>query len=448
MSYDKEYLFENKNGVWYYNRKIPIDVTRVFGGRKVMKSLKTKNRAVAVEKARRMNELYEDEWAHLLSSGGENPTQTHKLAVRQAQNLNVRYFTSQELLVSGKYEDVINRLSFLEKEKVKPESLVMTALVGSVSKPVMKISNAEDLFFDKIMAQRKISLSSSKYRVWKNRYLRVIKKFIELNGDLLMTEIERHHGVALYDYWLKRVMPKKGKAIKPATASKELGTISSFYNSYFKHVEGVTSDRINPFRGLYYEDLEEETRSPFPLEAIQEMISSDKLLKLNFEARMIFLAFIDTGARPTELCGLEPEDIVLNTDVPYIDIVPRATRGLKTRVGSKRKVPLVGVALEAFKKFPKGFKRYKFNEMVLCAVAGKFIKMNEFKTSDDLTFYSIRHSFVDRMEMNGMEQEFRHRMVGHKLSEQEYGKGGSLKFKRDKLKAIELDFNKKLFKRN
>lgn len=73
MSYDKEYLFENKNGVWYYNRKIPIDVTRVFGGRKVMKSLKTKNRAVAVEKARRMNDLYEDEWAHLLSSGGENP---------------------------------------------------------------------------------------------------------------------------------------------------------------------------------------------------------------------------------------------------------------------------------------------------------------------------------------------------------------------------------------
>ena len=199
---------------------------------------------------------------------------------------------------------------------------------------------------------------------------------------------------------------------------------------------------------MNYEELEEETRPPFPLKAIQEMVSSDKLLKLNFEARMIFLAFIDTGARPTELCGLEPEDIVLNTDVPYTNIVPRATRGLKIKVGSKRKVPLIGVALEALKKFPKGFKKYKFNEMVLCAAAGKFIKMNEFKTSDNLTFYSIRHSFVDRMEMNGMEQEFRHRMVGHKLSEQEYGDGGSLKFKRDKLKAIELEFNKKLFIRN
>ena len=85
-------------------------------------------------------------------------------------------------------------------------------------------------------------------------------------------------------------------------------------------------------------------------------------------------------------------------------------------VGSKRKAPLVAVVLKAFKKFPKGFKRYKFNEVLLCAAAGKLIKTNEFKTSDDLTFYSIRHSFVDRMEMNGMEQEFRHRMVGHKLN--------------------------------
>lgn len=117
----------------------------------------------------------------------------------------MRYFTSEELLVAGKYKDVINRVSFLEEVKEKPESLVTVALVGSVNKPVMKISNAEDLFFDKIMAQRKISLSTSKYRVWKNRYLRVIKKFIDLNGDLLMTEIERRHGVALYDYWLKRV---------------------------------------------------------------------------------------------------------------------------------------------------------------------------------------------------------------------------------------------------
>lgn len=61
MSYDKEYLYENKKGVWYYHRKIPIEVTRVFGGRRVMKSLKTINHDIAVEKAKRMNELYEDE---------------------------------------------------------------------------------------------------------------------------------------------------------------------------------------------------------------------------------------------------------------------------------------------------------------------------------------------------------------------------------------------------
>lgn len=101
-------------------------------------------------------------------------------------------------------------------------------------------------------------------------------------------------------------MGKNGVAVKPATASKELQSISSFYNSYFKHIEGVGGNRQNPFRGLNFEDVEDETRPPFPLEIIQKMLTSDKLLKLNFEGRMIYLAFIDSGARPTELCGLEP----------------------------------------------------------------------------------------------------------------------------------------------
>lgn len=72
MSNDKEYLYENKKGVWYYHRKLPIEVARIFSGRRVMKTLKTKNHAIAVEKAERMNELFEDEWANLLSTGKKN----------------------------------------------------------------------------------------------------------------------------------------------------------------------------------------------------------------------------------------------------------------------------------------------------------------------------------------------------------------------------------------
>lgn len=57
---------------------------------------------------------------------------------------------------------------------MKPISLETATLVGAVSEPIVKISEAQTLYFDKIMGQREISLSDSKYRVWKNRYLRVI----------------------------------------------------------------------------------------------------------------------------------------------------------------------------------------------------------------------------------------------------------------------------------
>lgn len=115
MKKPNEYLSQNKNGTWYYQRRVPTDVARIAGGKQIIKTLKTKNYAIAVEKASRMNALFEDEWAHVLASGGVNPGQTHKLAVKKAQNLNVQYFEGEQLLVANKFEDVINRIAYLEE---------------------------------------------------------------------------------------------------------------------------------------------------------------------------------------------------------------------------------------------------------------------------------------------------------------------------------------------
>ena len=65
---------------------------------------------------------------------------------------------------------------------------------------------------------------------------------------------------------------------------------------------------------------------------------------LHPQAQLIVLVLIETGCRPSEIANLEPQDIHLDVDVPYISICAKENRELKTR-SSKRDIPLVGVAL-------------------------------------------------------------------------------------------------------
>jgi len=43
---------------------------------------------------------------------------------------------------------------------------------------------------------------------------------------------------------------------------------------------------------------------------------------LNDQARAALYAIAETGAGPAEQVGLEPENIHLDADIPYIEIVP------------------------------------------------------------------------------------------------------------------------------
>jgi integrase len=52
----------------------------------------------------------------------------------------------------------------------------------------------------------------------------------------------------------------------------------------------------------------------------------------------------DSGIRLGEAVGLVKFDIILDGDIPHVNISPHAWRRLKTK-GSQRCVPLVGKAL-------------------------------------------------------------------------------------------------------
>jgi integrase len=217
----------------------------------------------------------------------------------------------------------------------------------------------------------------------------------------------------------------------------------TLYGAYFKY--NGQRDRPNPFAGFNFEERgPKRKRPPFPTEHITGVIMKPgSLAGLNEQARGILLASIETGSRPSEIANLMPGDIRLGDAVPHIIIQPRHDpndpREVKTDT-SERTIPLVGIALEVFKKFPNGFRRYRDNEEAASAAINKYLRENELMPSGKHTLYGFRHSLEDRMKLAGLGDDVRRMLLGHKVNREAYGTD-PLEWKQKELLKIALPFD-------
>ncbi|MBB4273998.1 hypothetical protein [Rhizobium mongolense] len=227
-----------------------------------------------------------------------------------------------------------------------------------------------------------------------------------------------------------------------ASGNKDIGNLRVLYSSYFK--QGV-KDVQNPFEKLSFSEKVKNKRPPFKTDWIAERIlAPGALAGLNDEARAIVLVLVETGCRPSEVANLKPQQIVLDFPIPYISVEPSLDsdepREIKTS-SSIREIPLVGVALEAMKKFPSGFPRYLDKGSSLSATLNKLFRGNGLFPTPRHKIYSLRHSFEDRAKEAGLDTEMRYLLMGHSIDRPEYGEGGSLVWKRHGLAKMALPFD-------
>lgn len=148
----------------------------------------------------------------------------------------------------------------------------------------------------------------------------------------------------------------------------------------------------------------------------------------------------DTGARPSELVGLNPEngDIRLDTAILNIDIRPESKKGLKTPY-SERKIPLTGASLFAFQQLPNGFDHYYRKSDLLSATLNKYLKENSLLPTKKHCVYSLRHSFEDRLTAVEPPDKVQAALMGHKYDRPRNGDGPSLEQKKKWLDKICFD---------
>ena len=272
-----------------------------------------------------------------------------------------------------------------------------------------------------------------------------------------MDQITREDALKLYNFWNSRITKGaiyKGKLkyYSPTAGNRELGDMRLLYKSYFQYVgnNDLADDTVNPFRGLRFKDRKKK-RASFTPEWIEQKILNPELMKsLNRDARLIIYALIETGCRPSEICNIQAPNIHLDADIPHIEISTAgagiegmAAREIKTRT-SHRKIPLVGVSLEAFKYRPKGFSRYFDKEDSFSQTVLKYFRANHLLPTENHFIYSFRHSYENRLKTAKVDYELRCYLFGHSSGRPDYG-DIDLKLIQSILEKNKLSFDSQLF---
>ena len=161
---------------------------------------------------------------------------------------------------------------------------------------------------------------SNKDKVFHRGAERNIKSVIDVLGDRPVDEYASSDAASYRDYLLK-------KGLTTNSVKRNFSTIRSIINLCIQE-HGL--DCKNAFSRVYLPDLDDsKKRKPIPIENIRKIQQDCK--QQDDEARWLVALISDTGMRLSEAAGLHINDIILDEDIPYINLTPHPWRSLKTR---------------------------------------------------------------------------------------------------------------------
>ena len=120
--------------------------------------------------------------------------------------------------------------------------------------------------------------------------------------------------------------------LSASSVKRNFSTIRSIVNLTITE-QGL--DCINAFARTYMPDDDRQRRLPIPIDCIKS-IQAD-CHDADDDMRWVVALLGDTGMRLGEAVGLVKSDIILNGDIPHVNISPHVWRRLKTK-GSQRNV--------------------------------------------------------------------------------------------------------------
>ena len=440
MTIRRNHYLEQRGSTWYYVRRVPAQYRKVDTRRIIKKALRTDSLTIARNRRDAMMDADEHFWeTSLVNHEGitseDSPEMCrYRSARRRAVAVGFEFKPFSTLLNQEPIEAVLERVKTLDRNEIT--RLDTEAVLGTIEPPKDTIRDAFKLYCDKLSIAETSRKSPEQIVRWKATKSRAVEHFVALCGNLTMDEIARRHGRQFYDWWGERLRPdgSGGRTYRPNSANRELGNLRQLFREYWTY-QGE-EDRENPFRKLRFKNTPIDATPSFSDDWVRSKILKPYAFEgINAEAQIIAYTLIETGCRPSEIANLLPENICLDAEVPHIRIRPTAERELKS-VASRRDIPLIGVALEAMKRAPNGFPRYRDKSNSLSAALLKTFHTRGLMPTKKHRIYSFRHAFEKRMQEAGLDYGLRCTLMGHKNTRPQYGDGGSLEYRRNELLKI------------
>lgn len=313
--------------------------------------------------------------------------------------------------------------------------LVSTEL-GGVDRPVTKISDLVTEYKE-ASRSRLAGKTDDQRRRWQNPFDRAVKELLRVVPDKPAAAITRQDALSLEAVYLDRVAEGE---ILASTANKSLGFLRTLLRTHCKRYQlddnlafaelTVSGGRASKKRREFSEEW-----------LLINLLCAAPLPGTNSEIRDVLIIMAETGAGPSEITGALPHHFCVSDNIPHIQIREEG-RKLKNEF-RERDLVLVGPALEAARRHPEGFSRYR-NKPGFSDAANAYLRKNGLLPTAEHTVYSIRHSFQGRMRRaGGIDQYFQARMMGHSakkaMNRESYGDDLTLEQRLALMNVVRLD---------
>lgn len=435
-----EYLIE-RNGYYYYFRRVPKHLAHLDTRTHVKISLKTRDKAVARKRALTHNEAIEDYWRQLIVEPVSPGDDRYRAAVRLARLHGFAYRDIRDVARSSDIGAVVDRLlaeKQLSAEADDPE-LVRAALLGTVERPRVLLSEAFEIFRSRA-ADRLAGKTDHEIRKWENPRRAAMLNLVSVVGDIPIVEMKRKHAIDFQTWWISRV--EGGR--RAQTANRQFRFVRDILGRVVIACQLEDAIDVDSLFAKMHLSTNVVSRQPYEASFVQATIlNGDALAGMNAESRALVYMMADTGARVAEIFGLSEDDIFLDAEVPHIHIRKNEKRSLKT-AQSDRKIPLVGAALFAAQQFPAGLTRYSSADSASTQI-NKYFRENGLNPTKDHCLYSLRHTFKDRLRDVQAPEEVIDNLMGHKSRGPKYGRGHILETKLEWLQRIAFDASALVF---
>lgn len=404
-----------RNGTFHLRKRVPNRFAEVEQRKEIWLSLKTDSRVEAETRAEEVWRETLDAWESALAGDPDQAEKRFACAKATAQRLGFRYMP-MDSVVKLPPEDLIARVNASFTRSNKPILSRAKALLGNATPPKVTIMMALDMYWS-LAEDQTLGKSPDQIRRWRSPHIKAFRFFVCVNGDLPLDQISRDHMLDFREALWRRI---NAGEIKPSTANDDM----IHFTSTIRKVDRFKRLGLElPFGDLNFKNQTKSKRPPFSSAWITEKwLAPGALMALEPEARGVLLGMVNTGYRPSEGKALTSKQIVLDQDMPYIEIVG-GERKLKT-AASNRIIPLAGISLEAFRENPNGFPKYRDSPSLVLKI-NRFLGKYGLLETEAHTLYGLRHSFEDRLLDADVDERIRRDLMGHALDRQRYGAGAT-----------------------